>query len=395
MNSRLPPYHEELLHWIWKTRHFDFRSLETTAGQNITIHNTGEANKSDGPDFRGAEITIGKLRWFGDAEIHWRFSDWKAHGHTNDPNFEQVILHIVFENTEQTISRKDGSSIPTLCLSPYLAQPLKSFLTQYQRKPQLPCSGHFSFLSEESFAKQLQKAHKEYFEQKVDDLLDFYDPQLSPSQAWLKMFTIGLFDGLGISHNRRPMRKLAKKLFSISAETESAADLRDRAIKISGIRSSPRQRDPFPWKHKGMRPGSHPLPRISQAADCLWFIREQPFDHWMKEKPQKQWNKLINAISVTPSLGRERSSILFGTVYLPALYSLGNLFSCEQLQAQSWHLWKTHKADIPRVLLELFEQTKLPTHIYARKLGAIYQLREYCKPKNCQNCKVFKSAISS
>lgn len=394
MDSRPPPYHEELLHWIWKTRHFDFRNLQTTDGQKITIHDTGTPNKSDGPDFRGAEITIGNLRWFGDAEIHWWFSDWKAHGHTGDPNFEQVILHIVFEDTEQTISRKDDSSIPTLCLSPYLAQPLKSFLTQYRRKPQLPCSGQFSFLTEESFSKQLQKAHKEYFEQKVNDLLDFYDPQLPPSQAWLKMFTIALFDGLGISHNRRPMRELAKKLFPASAEVESAAALRNQAINLSGIESSPRKRGSFPWKHKGMRPGSHPLPRIRQAADCLWFIRKQPFDHW-KKNPKRQWDKMINAITATPSVGRERSSILFGTVYLPALYSLGNLFSSEQLQAQSWKLWKAHKAAIPGALLELLEQTKLSPEIYAEKLGTIYQLRVYCKPKNCQNCKVFKSAISS
>jgi len=65
VNNGKQAYHEDLLHWIWDTRHLNPRQLATTEGQNITIHDTGQANKSDGPDFTGAEISIGKLRWYG------------------------------------------------------------------------------------------------------------------------------------------------------------------------------------------------------------------------------------------------------------------------------------------------------------------------------------------
>ncbi len=387
-------YHEDLLHWIWETRHFDYRKLKTGSGQRVTINTTGTPNKSDGPDFLGAEITIDNLQWHGDVEIHWTLSDWKAHGHHADPNYDQVILHVIFEENDQKITRHDHTDIPTLSLSPYLDKPLQSFLEQYMRKQKLPCSGQLSFISEEAFKQQIHKAHKEYFEQKVDDLLEYYDPSLVPSSAWLKMFAIALFDGLGISHNRLPMRKLAVKLFHEASQLSSVSALRNKAVRMSGIKSED-NKSSFSWKHKGVRPGNHPLPRIKQGAEALWHIKAVPFDHWRQKSPKVLWKNITNSITTTPSLGRQRGDILFGTVFLPALYLLGNLLYSEQLKNNSWKLWKNYRVSLPDSLLQLLEQTELSPSIYAHQLGTIYQLRSYCKPRKCQDCKVFKSAISS
>lgn len=392
VSGNSPPYHEELLHWIWKSRRFDYQNLITGNGQKVTIRNTGEPNKSDGPDFLNAEIVIGSLTWHGDVEIHWNLSDWKAHHHHTDPNYDRVILHVIFERNDNVIYRSDHSPVPTLSLAPYITKPLQLFLKQYLRSPKLPCSGRLSFISEEAFNRQIQKAHKEYFEQKVDDLLAFYDPKLVPSAAWLKMFTVALFDGLGISHNRRPMRWLAGALFPIANKDCTLSELRNKAIELSRINN----RDDNPrWKHKGMRPANHPLPRIKQGAELLWHIKTVPFTHWMNKPPDVLWQHLVDGITTTPSLGRQRADILFGTVFLPALYSLGNLFFSEKLKSSSWELWKDHRVSLPASLLRLFEEADLPPSSYDRKLGAIYQLRTYCRPGNCQNCKVFKSAISS
>ncbi|HET6528399.1 MAG TPA: DUF2851 family protein [Balneolaceae bacterium] len=386
-------YHEGLLHWIWETLHFDYQNLHTSHGEVIKIHQPGTYNQSDGPDFKNAEISIGKLRWFGDVEIHWKFADWHAHGHQNDPNFGNVVLHVVFDETTKTIHRKNGGSIPTLCLSSFISKPLQSFLEHYFSNPQLPCAGHLSFISEKAFERQLEKAHKEYFEQKVDDLLEFYDPALPPAKAWQKMFTIALFDGLGIAHNRAPMQKLAHELLPRLKEISSAQELRKQAIAISEIKADNPANSS--WKHKGCRPGNHPLPRIQQAADCLWHIGNLPFEQWLKDDPKVLWKELTNSITISPSLGRERSAILFGTVFLPALYSLGNLFLSERIKSRAWDLWRTHRVPLPPSLLKLLENTSLPPSLYSNTLGTVFQLREYCRPKQCQNCKVFKSAISS
>lgn len=395
MSSCNTSYHEALLHWIWENRHFDLQQLKTSEGRPIQIHDPGQLNKSDGPDFTNAEIGIGTLRWYGDVEIHWRQADWQNHSHHRDPNYNNVILHVVFQETEQKSVRKDNTSIPTFCLSKYLSEPLHAFLDQYQNQPELPCAGQLSFISKEAFTKQLQKAHKEYFEQKTDDLLEFYDPSLPPSEAWIKMFSTALFDGLGISHNRKPMQILATELIDRIPDISCREDLREQAIRISGINDQSNPSSNMTWKHKGCRPGNHPQPRIQQGAEALWYIYELPFEHWMQNDPSALWKELLSSITVTPSIGQERASILFGTVFLPAIYSLGNLFFSEKLKSKSWELWHNHRAKIPESLLKRLDKTDIPASVYAQKLGTIYQLRSYCQPRNCQNCKVFKSAISS
>lgn len=396
MSKKRTPYHEKLLHWIWEHQSFSTQQLQTAGQENIIIHNPGRLNHTDGPDFKDAEVTVGNLRWYGDIEIHWKLADWKAHAHHTNPDFKQVILHVIFEENEQRVYRNDGSAIPTLSISSYLEQPLQQFMDQYQQPSSLPCAGHLSFISEEAFEAQIQKAHKEYFEQKIEDLLNFYDPNLIPSMAWEKMFTIALFDGLGISHNREPMQALAKEIFTLTERCSSKDALKEIAVARSGINQDDNSSNQRPsWNHKGVRPGNHPEPRILQAAECLWYIRDLPLKSWMRDDPDKLWKTMKNQIMVSPSLGKERGSILYGTVFLPALYALGNLFFDEQLKTRSWRCWQKHQASLPKSLLKKFAQTSLPAGIYAHKLGAIHQLRKYCGPRNCQECKVFNSAISS
>lgn len=388
-------YHEKLLHWIWETGHINRQYIRTVSGQKICIHHPGNYNKTDGPDFNGAEITIGNLRWYGDVEIHWKLADWRAHAHGQDSRYNNVILHVVFEEAKKTIQRKDQSLVPTLWLGRYLSEPLESLLIRYLKYPQLPCARHLSFISEEAFLKQLEKAHKEYFEQKVDDLLPFYDSSLSPFRAWLKLLSIAFFDGLGISHNRKSMRGLGQLLFKEIENYSSAEAFRGYALSVSGIFSSDRSSASFDWNHRGCRPANHPEYRIQQAALGLWHLYHLPFEQWIQEDPVKLWSELTESIDIRPSLGKERSSILFGVVFLPALYFLGTLFYSEKLKTKSWYLWQNHRVSLPKSLLKVLYKTDLDPACYNKKLGTVHQLRTYCKAGQCQKCFVFKYAISS
>lgn len=395
MGNQGSTYHEKLLHWIWKTRNFETRDLCTVSGTPVEIHFPGQGNKSDGPDFSGAHIHIGQLQWHGDVEIHWKLSDWNAHNHGQDPRYNNVILHVVFQQTEGRTLRQDQSSVPTLCLSAHLAQPLDAFLKEYLNHPQLPCGKYLSYISEEAFARQIEKAHKEYFEQKVDDLLSFYDPELPPSHSWLKILAVALFDGLGISHNREPMRRLCLDMLERINEAESADECTQQALMLSGLMNDPPVNTPYQWNHKGCRPNNHPRIRIQQASLALWHIYQQPFDQWMRQDPDQSWQKLIRSIDLTPAVGSERSSILFGTVFLPAVYILGNLFHATSLKEKAWNLWVSHEVSLPTSLLKVFHKTELRPALYNKKLGTIHQLRNYCHRGECQKCFVFKNEVFS
>ena len=110
---------EDFLHYLWQFRKFDASHLQTSRKQPITIHHPGQYLKLAGPDFFNAQLTIGNQKWAGNVEIHIRSSDWYLHRHEQDPAYENVILHVVWEHDTE-IYRKGNSEIPVLELKTYV-----------------------------------------------------------------------------------------------------------------------------------------------------------------------------------------------------------------------------------------------------------------------------------
>jgi Protein of unknown function (DUF2851) len=89
---------ERLLQFIWQFQYFNKGELQTTAGEDIQIIFPGNFNTNQGPDFNDAKIKIGKTTWAGNIELHLLSSDWKKHNHHNDKNYNNVILHVVWDD---------------------------------------------------------------------------------------------------------------------------------------------------------------------------------------------------------------------------------------------------------------------------------------------------------
>ena len=89
---------ERLLQFIWQFRHFGRQSLQLVNGENFEIIHPGRLNTNQGPDFLEAKIRIGKTVWFGHVELHVKTSDWYKHAHQFDRNYDNVVLHVVWEN---------------------------------------------------------------------------------------------------------------------------------------------------------------------------------------------------------------------------------------------------------------------------------------------------------
>ena len=89
---------EKLLQYIWQFQHFNQSSLQTTTGDHLQIIVPGRHNKDQGPDFLNAQVRIANTILAGSVELHVKTSQWTEHGHDTDPNYRNVILHVVFEN---------------------------------------------------------------------------------------------------------------------------------------------------------------------------------------------------------------------------------------------------------------------------------------------------------
>jgi hypothetical protein len=380
---------EAFLQWIWENLLFDFTDLRTTSGLSITILNPGKKNASDGPDFKQAAIEINGLRWHGDIELHTKSSNWKSHAHHSDPNFNTVVLHVVADSNPGPVQTQNGSRPYTLNISPYLSEKLHVFLKNFEEhSPDLPCTSGFHFISEEAFYQQIEQAHREYFEKKSDDFLSFFDPNLLPSIAWKQALIISLWDGLGIPHNREAMATTASELL----KNWSGQDIEEGtalSLEIAGFVNSGSGRS---WNYKSVRPANHPKQRIEQAVKLSSAILQQPFDHFLSADAIHLWEHWFQKTALRQTA---RFRILFGTVYLPALFMLGNLFASGKLKSASLSTWKNLRTPIPASLLKKFRPFNLQDKRYRKKLGSIHQLNSYCKASRCSECFVLKKVIQS
>jgi len=119
---------EDLLHYAWRYGKYPAIGLRTTTAETLHVENSGLHNKVSGPDYFNGLVVINDQRWAGNIEIHIKSSDWYAHNHQQDDAYNNVILHVVWED-DVSVYRQDGTLIPTLELKNYIS---KSLLESYQ-----------------------------------------------------------------------------------------------------------------------------------------------------------------------------------------------------------------------------------------------------------------------
>lgn len=110
---------EDLLYFIWKHNKLSAKPLYTGNNETVSIKSTGFQNMLAGPDFFNAQVEIDGQLWAGNVEMHSKSSDWYVHHHETDENYNNVILHVVWED-DIAVFRKDGSRIPTLEVKRYV-----------------------------------------------------------------------------------------------------------------------------------------------------------------------------------------------------------------------------------------------------------------------------------
>src|SRR5215213_4128902 len=103
---------ERLLQYIWQFQYFNKNELIAVTGEEIVIIHPGTYNTHQGPDFLEGRIRSGGNTWVGNIELHVDASGWHRHQHSLDKNYNNVILHVVWNNDESETAHK----IPTLVL---------------------------------------------------------------------------------------------------------------------------------------------------------------------------------------------------------------------------------------------------------------------------------------
>ncbi len=204
---------EDFLHYVWQYKKFDFFGLTTVAGEPLTILNVGQYLQQAGPDFFNAQISIGGQKWAGNIEIHLKSSDWYLHRHEHDDQYDNVILHVVWEH-DTPIFRKDNSEIPTLVLQSYVMHDvLNHYLSLSTPKSWIYCENQITEIDPFIFNNWRERLFFERLERKavpIQELLQQTD------NDWEAVLFYMLAKNFGLNTNGEIFLKMAKSIpFSI------------------------------------------------------------------------------------------------------------------------------------------------------------------------------------
>ena len=304
---------EDFLHYVWQYKKFDFSNLTTVSGEMLTISNCGNYLQQSGPDFFNAQIVLGNQKWAGNIEIHIKSSDWYLHHHEKDKNYDNVILHVVWEH-DTPVFRKDNSEIPVLELKKYI---LKKDLENYQAltsaKSWIYCESQIATIDSFVLVNWKERLFVERLERKyilIEQLLK------ETENDWEAVLFCMLAKNFGLNTNGETFLKIAKSIpFSIvrkeSAEVENLetllfglADLFPVTIEDNYTKDLKHRFEYISQKHKlkkipiepvqffKHRPDNFPTIRLAQLA-MVYHKQQNLFSKVIVAKTIKELHQLF------------------------------------------------------------------------------------------------------
>lgn len=200
---------ETFLHFLWQFQYFDKSCLQTTDKEPLQVLKIGRYNTDAGADFQDTRILIGEVEWVGAVEIHLKSSDWNLHSHHSDAAYQNVILHVVWED-DKPIFRSDNTKIPTLILSDKTE---KAFIKKYsdlvESKAQIACQAQFQQVSALKKFAMLDKVLMQRLESKASIAHEYLHKN---KQDWEETAYQVLAKNFGFKLNAEPFIRLAQNL---------------------------------------------------------------------------------------------------------------------------------------------------------------------------------------
>ena len=257
---------EEDVVQLWQACPWGAKLLRTTAGEQIQVVYPGRRNLGPGPDFLDAIIALdGRRLRHGHVEVHTTASAWRAHGHTGDPAYHNVILHVVWQDDGPIA----GGPLRTLALTTYFPDGLPEQYVAQQLPSFQPCADLHTKSDAMTVGMLFATLGERRLRKKAAQALAAIE-SLSAEQA----LYAALLDALGYSQNREPFRQLSEALpWSVVAASlggKAAAALPGEALFLGAAGLLPSQRDTGPRKGTACRAPTAADQAYVQRLETLW-----------------------------------------------------------------------------------------------------------------------------
>lgn len=418
----MPIMKEEYLHYLWRVKKVPFNKFFLTDGRPLEVLNFGWYNHDSGPDFFNGQIKIDNLLFSGNIELHVKSSDWYLHQHQFDENYNNVILHVVYEHDKDVFV--NGQKIPTLEIGGYVDQVhYDKYLSVKNHKSEFPCGAdmtHYFY----HFREQLDNVLFQRLYRKADGLISFSGEASDFSKllfdSFIKSFggraNAAAFEMLAANLNHKIFLKESWCKERVEAIVFGVAGFLDDDIDVSHYKMLVNEWELLKrkynlssmslqnWKTSGMRPWSHPVLKLAQLSGLL-----------------KKWSSLI---------GVNWFELIEDVEYLRKLVTpdLGEFwffhFNFKSNRGRSLFKWSDFQSDLVIInglvpylmgmnlslqkqnfdhgLLNLLENLNPELNVVTKKYlkngfkcesiadsqAILEQYQSFCKPRNCLNCKV-------
>lgn len=187
---------ESFLHLVWQQQLMSHKDLYTTKGEKLIIHQRGVLNDFQGPDFGNAMVEVANQKWAGNIEIHVKSSDWYAHQHQKDSNYNNVILHVVYEHDVEVFDLH-SNEIPTLELKHYIDNNVLLNYNQLMSQTQqwIFCEDHIKDFDVFKWQHWLECLYVERLERKVGEVAQVFEHTGQDWEATLFLLMAKYFGG--------------------------------------------------------------------------------------------------------------------------------------------------------------------------------------------------------
>jgi hypothetical protein len=420
---------EALLHYVWKFRLFDHSELRTTEGEYLEIQQNGLHNRHSGPDFSEARIRIGDKLWVGQVEMHLNSSDWHKHKHSSDEAYDNVILHVVYED-DADVRRKDGSLIPTLVLKPRIStEIIRRSLSLFNSPESIPCASHFKDVPELTVYMWLERLTIERLELKTNVI---QQELLRNNNNWEATFYLFLARNFGTPVNAEPFEMLARSipLRLLGKHKNSLLQIEALLFGQAGLLEADFTEE-YPiklqqeyhflqnkygllpmlgsaWKFGRMRPAAFPSIRIALFAQLIYrsnhlFSKlmetidlpdiEKAFklkvsDYWLEhyrfeDHTQKRHQK---------SLGEGTIQNIVINTLVPFLFLYGNILQREELCDRAL-LWLDQTEAEDNSVIKMWRNIGVKINNAHQSQALLHLKKHYCDKKYCLDCAVGNSIM--
>ncbi|MCM8538408.1 MAG: DUF2851 family protein [Lentisphaeraceae bacterium] len=203
---------EKTIQMLWNKQNLLNEILFDTDGKPYKILKPGTWNREPGPDFKNALILKGKEKVWGDVEIHLQPENWNQHGHQFDPNYNDVALHVVWDNPSNIQS---PPNIPLLQLSNQTSVGLDKIwemnndysYSKSQIHPPEECAKEMNKFSDTKLQKTFRAAGLVRLQRKAEKFSYLNSKYGSDNALYIQ-----IADALGYKANRTPFTNLCKNL---------------------------------------------------------------------------------------------------------------------------------------------------------------------------------------